>query len=244
MNKKTSFIISLLLTLSVYFSSSYFDNSTDRETILVSRVIDGDTIKSQDGRSLRLLNINSPEKNTPGSEKSTKFLKLLENQTIEIEVLGIDKYQRELVKIYTPEYLNLKIVELGFASKYLVQESELTNFAKAEESAIQNSQGIWIKSPFFDCITSEINEKEEFVQLHNSCEGINFKDWFLKDESRKVYKFKNTWNKEVIIYSIKGEDAEKEIYWNSETNIWNNDRDTLYLFDNEGKIVHYHIYGY
>ena len=58
-------------------------------------------------------------------------------ETIEMEITGKDIYNRYLSRIYTPEYLNLKLVSLGLASKFLVQDSELKLFANAEKEAIE-----------------------------------------------------------------------------------------------------------
>jgi micrococcal nuclease len=68
--------------------------------------------------------------------------------------------------------------------------------------------------------------------------------WTIKDESRKTYTFGNRSLGEIKINSLPGTDNSTDIYWNSEINIWNNDRDSLYLFDSEGNIVHYESYGY
>ena len=42
---------------------------------MISRVIDGDTVELEDGRTIRLLNINTPEKGRPFSDEATDFLK-------------------------------------------------------------------------------------------------------------------------------------------------------------------------
>ncbi|MEM4271300.1 MAG: endonuclease, partial [Candidatus Pacearchaeota archaeon] len=66
----------------------------------------------------------------------------------------------------------------------------------------------------------------------------------IKDESRKIYTFKNITFSSINLHSTIGEDNSTDLFWNSKTDIWNNDRDTLYLFDNEGGIAHYEKYGY
>jgi len=246
MNKQHALIFAFLITgliaSNIYlFSTPSFPNT---ETAIIARVIDGDTIELEDGRKVRLQNINAPEKNEPSYELSINYLKLLENKTIELETLGTDRYYRTLARIYSPEYLNLELVSLGFVKKAWVQKSELKEFSKAEEDAIKNFRGMWKKSTNYGCFKSDIDERAELVILTNICDPINIMDWTLKDESRRVYKFLSTSQTKIRIHSEIGENNETDLFWNEKTNIWNNDRDTLYLFDKDGNIVHHNSYGY
>jgi|SRR3989339_196292 len=245
MNKKISILLALIITLLIYLSYLHLNNtSLPREKAIVGRVIDGDTLVLNDGRTIRLLNINSPEKSTPLSQESTSLVKLLENETIEMEITGKDIYNRYLSRIYTPEYLNLKLVSLGLASKFLVQDSELKLFANAEKEAIEKSRGIWNKSIYLNCFSSTIDQKKEKVTIKNLCPPINISGWVLKDESRKEYKFNTILNNQITLYSTIGTDNNNILHWNSKTNVWNDDRDSLYLFDSNNNLAHYNFYGY
>ena len=244
MNPKHSFILALLITL-VIANFIYLSNSlgAEREEVLVTRVIDGDTFESEDA-VYRLVNINTPEKGEKGYLEAKSFLKILENKTVEIELIGLDKYSRTLVKVYSPKYVNLELIEKGMAKKFLVQEDELKIFAEAEESAVLTEKGIWEKSDYFNCFEAEIDEEKEEAMLKNSCNSLNLEGWVITDESRKKYKFKSVVLEEVNLHSGEGKDDENNLFWGSSQNIWNNDRDTLYLFDDEGRIAHYNSYGY
>ncbi len=242
-----SFMIALLATITTSLSpmnQSQVSKEIKRENIVVARVIDGDTLKTEDGKTLRLVNINAPEKGTFNYKQAMEFLLPFVNKSLEAEYLGEDKYQRTLARLYAPEYLNLELVELGLSSKFLVQESELKEFANAEKSAIENSRGIWNKSEYSDCFDSNTDSANEKVILINKCSKISMSGWFLKDESRKTYTFKNGFDGEIILHSGIGSDNSTDLFWNSKDNIWNNDRDSLYLFDSQGRIVHYETYGY
>lgn len=249
MDKKYAFIFAFLLaglvicTVFLFNFASTRENFS-RESVTISRVIDGDTIVLEDGRTIRLLNINSPEKGTIGANLSADFLKRYANKSVEIEITGIDKYKRSLARIYAPEYLNLEIVNLGLASKFLVEDSELSDFSKAENNAVKNNLGIWKKSEFAGCFDSKIDEINEIITLKNKCPNTNVKGWFVKDESRKTYTFANLSLGEIRVHSLSGKDNDTNLFWGSSGNIWNNDRDTLYLFDSEGGIVHHESYGY
>lgn len=237
-------LISGLIICDVYVFKSIPAQENNRESVIIQRVVDGDTLKLEDGRTIRLLNINSPEKGAIGANLATDFLKKFENRTVTIEITGVDKYQRSLARIYAPDYLNLMIVSQGLASKFLVQEDELSDFSKAEESAIESSLGIWKKSEYFNCFDSSIDEINEKVLIINSCPQIKLGGWFLKDESRKTYTFGNIYFQEITLHSGKGIDNATDLFWGSDTSIWNNDRDSLYLFNSAGGIADYESYGY
>ena len=163
---------------------------------------------------------------------------------MEIEITGSDKYGRVLARIFVPDYLNLELVKRGLAVKYLVKEEEKKLFAEAEESAIKSSLGIWKKSPYYNCLESFISEKEEIVTISNKCNKLNIASWILKDESRKLYVFKEIELGVIKLHTEQGEDNETDIFWNSKSDIWNNDRDTLYMYDKDWQIIHYNSYGY
>jgi endonuclease YncB( thermonuclease family) len=248
MKLRYALILALLITgliaSNTYIAHTLSSKTAEKENVMVSRVIDGDTLVLEDGRHLRLLNINAPEKDSPLSAKATAFLKALENKSVEIEITGMDKYNRYLARIYNPEYINLELVSLGLASKFLVQEEELKTFSEAEKRAIDKSLGIWNKSVYFSCFNSRINEKDELVFIENKCDPIEVNGWQLKDESRKIYAFKDISLGSVSLHSSIGEDNSTDLFWNSKTDVWNNDRDSLYLFDSQGRIAHYETYSY
>ncbi len=251
MQSKHALILAFLITGLI--ASNYFlfqiINKPELETALVARVIDADTLELSDGRTLRLLNINAPEKSFPNSEISTEFLKQYENQTIKFQITEKDKYFRELARIYSLDdsYINLELVSNGLASTFLVSDSETSKFKLAEEKAISQGKGIWKHSNYYNCITSTIDKELEFTTLTNLCDDLNLSSWKLKDESRKTFTFPNIkLNKaqNLILHSKEGTNNDFELYWQQKTNVWNNDRDTLYLFDSNGFIIHFNSYGY
>ena len=248
MNKKTSLIISFLITVLLTFNyfilRDQFIPKIQREIVFVSRIIDGDTLELEDGRILRLLNINTQEKNDFGSNESIAYLKEIENSQVEIEITGIDKYKRYLARIFAPNYINIELVRLGLATKYLVSSEELSDFLQAEKYAIENEAGLWEKSQGYGCLTASIEPDEETLILYNSCNPINLTGWIIRDESRKKFILEGTLDKELKIFSFEGQNTKNSYFLNSNTNIWNNDRDTIYLMDKDNKIALYKPYGY
>ena len=65
--------------------------------------------------------------------------------------------------------------------------------------------------------------------------------WTLSDEAGHVYTFPSGFildaGATVTIYTGSGTDTQDKLYWGSSSPIWNNDGDTAYLKDNEGKLV-------
>ncbi|NJS40804.1 hypothetical protein HC766_00145 [Candidatus Gracilibacteria bacterium] len=79
------------------------------ETAKVNRVIDGDTIVLEDGRTIRLLNVDTPETKKPGvpimcyGTESSKFLTaLLEERQVQLikDEESTDRYGRDLRFVY------------------------------------------------------------------------------------------------------------------------------------------------
>ncbi len=244
MEKNHSFLLAVAFSLLVASTILLFSSIKKTETAIIGRVIDGDTVQLDDGRKIRLANINSPEKNTKYANLSIDFLKQFENSQVEIEILGKDRYNRFLARIYSNSYINLDLVKGGLASPFLVEESETKDFSEAEEYAIENSKGMWKKSDYYNCLSTDIDEEDEKIRIKSKCNTINVNGWILKDESTKNYILKDINLTSVILHSGNGKDNATDIFWNSNGNVWNNDKDTLYIFDKQGNIVHYNRYGY
>ncbi len=236
----------LLALIFVFLLSNFITTFTtleNPETAIVARVIDGDTLELDDGRIIRLVNINAPEKNTPWSSQATDFLKEYENASIDLVILGVDKYHRILGQIYAPEYLNAELVSLGLASKFLVHEGEVDDFAELERSAIEKERGIWKHSRYWDCFEIGVSPKKEEVSIQKLCD-VSLKGFLIKDESRKIYKFPLSGNTRVTLNTFNGSNSQDTVFWNLEEDVWNDNRDTVYLFDPEGYIAGYFVYGY
>lgn len=248
MQKKHALILALFLTILISNTLFLFSLSEkdSLKSVTIARVIDGDTILTSSGETIRLANINSPEKQSNLSHLSKDYLSSFINKSIYLDSIKIEKYGRTLARLYTKDknYINLELVSSGLASKFLVDKSELNDFNKAEEKAINNNLGIWKESIFKDCIKIEIYPKDEFLIIKNICQPIDFSGFYIKDESRKEYKFNIILNKEVVLHSSSGNDNSTDLFWNEKSDIWNNDRDTLYLFDKENNIVLHKSYGY
>lgn len=249
MRKTQALLLSLLATgwiaSALYLFSA--SKSEQLETILVSRVIDGDTLETKGGKVLRLANINTPERGTYGYAEASTFLKKYENTTLQARLEGTDKGGRRYVsRVYTlqGEYLNLRIVQEGLASKAWVEPSEKKLFAQAEQEAMRQGKGLWKSSPYANCIQMSINPRNESITLKNRCKTLSLQGWWIKDESRQIYHFTNTSLTTLTLYTHQGTNTATKVYWNKKEDVWNNDADTAYLFDKENRLVSVLVYGY
>ncbi len=244
MRVRYALLLSLIITF-IFIGNFFFFSSfhSELENVVINRVIDGDTVKIDDGRTIRLLNINTPEKNTFGAGYAANYLSGYLNKTIELESVGTEKYGRTLGRLYYgDEYLNWEIVRSGLGHTFLTQEDETRSFYDAQKKAMDEGDGIWEHSQYYRCVKMKINIKDEFVDLDVVC-NVSLEDWTLSDESTKKYTFGKSSENRIRIYSASGKDTANERFW-GEGNVWNNDRDSAIVRDKKGLLVDFYSYGY
>jgi len=242
---------------------------SETTSAIVSNVIDGDTVKLQNGEKVRLLGINTPEMGQPYYEEATNRLKeLIEGKTVRLEkdVEDKDQYGRLLRHIYIDDtFVNLEMVREGYANVYIIPPNTKYSyeFEKAEEEAKNAERGIWQRSEELSkCISilyfhwnAEGNDcynlNDEYVTFKNTCpQSIDMTGWTVKDEANHIYTFLDfnlAGDATVTLYTGAGIDTTAELYWNSSGHtcnaIWNNDGDMLYLRDIGGNLVMSYSYG-
>ena len=127
MDRKKSFLF-LLIVLLFVINYSWIDSFLEKEfslrkdLILVTRIVDGDTVEISSGDHIRLLGINTPERGEKYYKEAKEFLEsLILNQSVELEY-GKDKtdlYGRILGYLFLKgKNVNKEIVEEGFANIY------------------------------------------------------------------------------------------------------------------------------
>jgi micrococcal nuclease len=127
----------------------------------VERVYDGDTVKLEDGRKIRLLGINTPEvqhrnqATEAGGETAKRWLMdKLKNQKVRLvtDVEQTDKYKRTLAYLFSEnkEHINLQLVETGLAAVNIYPPNLLyvDELVAAGIRAEQANRGIWQQAEY------------------------------------------------------------------------------------------------
>lgn len=237
-------IIILLGVLSVYLprltGKSVVDSAVEypRKIVLITRVIDGDTVQDYTGQSYRLLGLNTPEKKKPYYQEAKDFLIMeIENKTVELlrDKEDVDKYKRKLRYVfYEGRLINVEILEKGLATSFMLEDLKYKDkFANAEKFAEQNELGLWKRgsNKCADCIKLlELNYKEEFFIIKNSCGfDCDLNEWEVKDDANHFF----------ILSDLRGGEERK---YDSKIDVWNNDGDRFFMRDGEGGLVVFYEY--
>ena len=152
-NSFLALFVLLLLTFPHPAFSDYLDGYYE-----VARIIDGDTFELTDGKSVRLIGINTPEVGETCSAQATQQLSsLIEGKTVFLEkdVSETDIYDRLLRYVYVNGvFVNLELVYNGYAYavEYPPDIAYASQLADAEEDARNNERGcLWGTSCSSDC---------------------------------------------------------------------------------------------
>ncbi len=139
------------------------------KTLIVSRAIDGDTLKLSDGERVRLIGIDTPESSNNaklrrdakrtgqdakaiiamGKEAKEFTRKLVENKKVKLEfdVQKRDKYSRLLAYVYLEDgtFVNAEIMKAGYAQVMTVPPNVHYQdlFLRLQREARENKKGLW-----------------------------------------------------------------------------------------------------
>ncbi|MCH5511881.1 thermonuclease family protein [Pseudomonas syringae] len=128
----------------------------------VQRVVDGDTLKLTDGRSVRMIGLNTPETGRKGrsaepfAEAAKKRLQTLVNESggkvrLRIGQQGKDHYGRTLANAYDRKGANLEAQLLSEGLGYLVAVAPNVRLVACQQGAERQARearlGVWRNSP-------------------------------------------------------------------------------------------------
>ncbi len=123
--------------------------------VLVKRVVDGDTIKLEDGRTVRLIGVDTPETVDPrkevqcfGPEAKEFTTNLLDRQWVRLEtdVSTTDKYGRTLAYVWRDQvFVNDLLIKEGFARILTIPPDVkyVDQFKQSESAARIQEKGLW-----------------------------------------------------------------------------------------------------
>lgn len=133
---------------------------------MVQRVVDGDTFHCRDGRKVRLIGIDSPERHQrPYGEQARQALVRLappgSGVRLEPDVAPTDRYGRLLAYGWTGATLiNEAMVQGGWAVLYTVAPNVkyADRLARAQKEARAKSTGLW-SARGFDCLPADFRRR-------------------------------------------------------------------------------------
>ena len=255
-------LLSILLGACSADVATPFPHPTDSARARVERVIDGDTVELDDGRRVRYLGINTPEHHQPFYDEASKANRdLVEGKTVwlALDTQPTDRYGRILAYVWVADtFVNAELVRLGYANVYTkppnVRYSQ--EILAAEQEAREAEVGLWapaqvtigIQDLRYDAPGADHeNPNGEWVSLVNhGAETVSLEGYTLKDEANHIYTFSAVRlapGQVIRLYSGQGRDSAEALYWGlSGDAVWNNQGDTAYLRDVEGRLVD--SYGY
>ncbi len=153
-------IIALLVIAARLINQSTKESPTDAPlgegTYRVQRVVDGDTLKLEDGTRVRLIGVNTPEMTTdtgtpePWATEATEFTEaFVANKDIRLQFdrERLDQFGRTLAYVWVgEEMLNDALVEAGLArvpKHYRYASSARRRFEQLQDEARAAKRGIW-----------------------------------------------------------------------------------------------------
>lgn len=149
---------------SIYFCLLILLFCSNKEKVV--EVIDGDTFKTDKGKTVRLLGINAPEITEPGGDLSKEFLKnLILDKKVELkkDITEKDDYNRYLYYVYLDgKLINEEMVRVGLAETrfYAPDTFYKSKLQNVEKIAIRNKKGLWSFPVFQIPDTTGIYTKE------------------------------------------------------------------------------------
>ncbi|UCE66269.1 MAG: thermonuclease family protein [Candidatus Zixiibacteriota bacterium] len=117
--------------------------------LYVSRVIDGDTFELSNGRTVRLIGVDTPETDMPYYNEAVTFAESLLSEkqiTIELDKERMDKYGRLLIYAYTDSiFVNEMIIGRGLGIVYLFESNlkRAGTLIESQSKARAAALGIW-----------------------------------------------------------------------------------------------------
>ena len=151
----TGLILVVVVTAAILLVRLVEDIGPERgpsDRFVVANVLDGDSMELQGGDQLRLLAIDTPEKDEPYFEQAKALLgRLSVGQTAQIEYANQrrDRYGRLLGYLYIDTlFVNRVLIDSGLAHVYLfayndLKSPQVTQMIAAQRSAISRRVGIW-----------------------------------------------------------------------------------------------------
>ena len=145
LSRKSLFFILFIFTSSILPSGF----AGIMEEFRVTRVIDGDTVVLEDGRHIRYIGVDTPEKGRPYyAEAKRENERLVRGKKVRLEydVEKTDRYGRTLAYVYANDiFVNAELVKNGYAMIYTFPPNVkyAKTFLALQEEARNQKRGLW-----------------------------------------------------------------------------------------------------
>lgn len=227
----------------------------------VLQVLDGDTFQLEDGRQVRCLGLDAPEKGEPLAQEATQTLnRLVGGKPVRLE-LGRRRQDRDgrlLAYVFVGQSMvNTQLVSLGMAYvRRPLARKYRALFVEAQQQAQAAGLGIWsnarartIRVAHVQARPASGNPQDlngEFVVLENcGDQPLDLTGWTLLDEGHHCYLFPRfvlAPKARVTVHSGLGRNTDTDLFWGSRAPIWNNNGDTVFVRDSDGRLVLAYFY--
>jgi len=150
-----------------------------KEKVVWKWIYDGDTLKLQDGRKLRLIGINTPElgkkekPTQPYAKKAKQKLKQIlhrsKNLYLAYDQEQKDKYGRTLAYAFMPDGTDIqaRLIEAGLGISIIVppNQANITCYRKLEKIARKQRKGLWKQTEFHPRSVADLKYKGAAYRL-------------------------------------------------------------------------------
>jgi micrococcal nuclease len=233
----------------------------------VKRVVDGDTIVLADGRRIRYVGINTPERGEPlwGEARDYNERKVKGKLvTLEFGEVKEDTYGRTLAYASAEgEMVNTELLQAGLAHLFILDSiTYYHHFRRIQEEARTKGLGIWGRGGFRGPLKitalhadaqgdDRTNLNGEYVRICNiSPRNLNLSGFSLVDREGHRYLFTKGFIRPgytVLLFTGAGRDImdgvdQLRLFWGSRYPIWNNKGDEASLRDPQGQLIDTVVY--
>ena len=181
-------------------------------------------------------------------------------------------YGRLLVYVYVDgENFNKRLLSEGYARLYESEFRLSDEFEAAESNARENAVGLWdfvaatpsptpmtdggtpgslvVQEIHADAVGNDLeNLNDEYVVFRNDGDSsLAMSGWTVADEADHTYTVPSGFALEpgatVTLHTGNGSESTSELYWGSDSAIWNNGGDTITVRTEDGALVFEQAYG-
>ncbi|MBS3777759.1 MAG: lamin tail domain-containing protein [Candidatus Thermoplasmatota archaeon] len=166
-----------------------------------------------------------------------------------------DQYGRDLCYVtFQSTDLNARLLKEGLARVYTLESfTKKSPYLSFENNAKTQLKGLWncsesqsvlrISEVHYDAYGNDkYNLNDEYIVLENDNEKpLNLTGWNIRDNHGNQFIFPNGYllqsKTSITIYTGSGSNQTNVLYWHHQTPVWNNDGDTVFIYNEKNEII-------